>query len=328
VTGTTGLTAPASDDAGGAAARVWPSTSPITYRRANEADFTPTYDVMLRATGDLNRQHARLEPGGSHTPQGRAMVYRRFALRHDGDRFWVAEAGDEVVGFGVATQRDHVWHLTSLHVVPELQGRGVGRELLRRCMAAAPPGTNFTTISDAVNPVSNALYGRLGMLPQAALLYLEGPTQVPDVATRLTLRPFAAGRPDPALLDPVDLAVLGVHRHADHESWAATPTTHGYTVLRRGVCVGYAYADEKGPIGPIAVRRPEDLAPAVLLALGEAHRLGAPAATLRIPAPARSAISVLLDLGFRYGEAIMLLLTQRPWGRLDRYVSSPADALF
>jgi ribosomal protein S18 acetylase RimI-like enzyme len=92
----------------------------------------------------------------------RFVAFRRHALTHDPDRFWVAESARdrEVVGFGIAMLRDRLWYLAALHVRPGWQGRGIGRELLRRCQESIPARADVTriVISDALNPHSNLLY--------------------------------------------------------------------------------------------------------------------------------------------------------------------------
>ena len=72
---------------------------------------------------------------------------------------------------------------------------------------------------------------------------------------------------------------------------------------------------------------PADLAPAVEATIGVAAELGAATARLRIPGVARPAIERLLGRGWRYGDAVTLVLTSARWGRWDGYVTSGADAL-
>ena len=303
----------------------------ITYRQPLEAELERTYEVFLEAAGDLNRQHGRVSNPGTGAPRVRALAFRRSALRHDPERFWVAEANGQVVGFGAAIQRDRIWHLAALHVLPDFQAHGVGREILERCLAASPPGALYSTVSDSINPVSNAIYARRGMLPQVALLHLEGPTGAlhpPVMRHELTFEPFPAAGADPDLLGVIDLAVIDCRRPQDHELWASVPDLAGFYVQQGSGVVGYMYVAATGALGPGAVLRSGDFAPAVSLAIDAAREMGAATARLRIAVAARPAIADLLARGFRYGPSIGLLLTTEPWGQMDRYLSSGGDALY
>ncbi len=249
------------------------------------------------------------------------MAFRASVLRHDPDGFWVAEVDGALVGFGIAVQREHVWYLAALHVRPAYQSQGVGAEIIRRALEAAPPGSLLTVGADARNPVSNALYGRFGMFPETVLVELSGPT-LPGAAD--IMRP---GLPNADELAALDRATLDASRPEDHAFWASVPRLHPFTVLRGKQAVGYAYVQEDGAIGPIGVRDPADLADAVEASIAVAADLGATTARVRIPGVAREAVARLLARGWRYGDAVTLVLTSRRWGRWDGYVTSGADAL-
>jgi len=296
----------------------------ITYRRATEADFLATWSIFTEAAMDLARRHGWPAVDRGPTPPQRFLDFRRSAVRHDPDGFWVAEAGGEVIGFGVAVQREHVWYLAALHVRPAYQSHGVGGEIIRRELAHAPAGSLLTVGADARNPVSNALYGRFGMFPSITLLEVSGPTRPAIDGGRLQLEAGAPSFDDAADLDR---AILDAARPEDHELWRTTPAVAGYTVRDRGRVAGYVYLQPDGALGPIAVEDPDDLPAAVDLAIGEAHRFGAATARVRIPGVARSTIGDLLGRRWRYGDAPTLVLTSGPWGHWEGYVTSGADAL-
>ena len=293
----------------------------IVIRRATPADFRATYAVVGEAMEDLARTRGWTASPRSAEPGERFLAFRRSALRHDPDGFWLGEVDGEVVGFGIAVQREHVWYLAALHVRPAYQSRGLGAEIIRRALAAARPGSLLTVGTDARNPVSNALYGRFGMFPQNPLLEVAGPAVAGDAG------PLVPGLPPADILAATDRAALDVARPEDHEFWGSVPDLHAYTVVRDGRPAGYAYVQADGSIGPIAVLDPADLAPAVEAAIGRAAELGATTARVRIPGVARPTIAGLLARGWRYGDGVTLVLSSAPWGRWDRYVTSGGDAL-
>lgn len=298
-----------------------PGLTGITLRRATSDDFHATYDVFIEAGNDLARTHGWPVPKRPTTAPERFLAFRAGAVRHDPDRFWVAEADGGLVGFGIAVQREVCWYLAALHVRPAYQGRGVGAEIIRRCLAAARPGSLLTVGTDARNPVSNALYGRFGMFPDTPLVELSGPVERGPTGS---LRPNA---PEATDLASLDRAALGIARPEDHAFWGSVSSLHAFAVVRGGRAVGYAYVQADGAIGPIAVFDPADLAPVVEASIAAAADLGATSARVRIPGAARPTISRLLARGWRYGDAVTLVLSSEPWGRWDRYVTSGADAL-
>lgn len=281
-----------------------------------------TYDVFLEAADHLARARGWAPTKRPADPPERFLAFRRSVLRHDPDGFWVAEVDGAMIGFGIAVQREHVWYLAALHVRPAYQSLGIGAEIIRRALAKAKPGSLLTVGAEARNPVSNALYGRFGMFPETALLELSGPA-TPDGSV-VVLRP---GLPSPGELEAIDRATLEVARPEDHEFWASVPGLHSFTLQRHGRAAGYAYVQADGAIGPIGVQDPTDLARAVDASVAVAADLGATAGRVRIPGVARSAVASLLAKGWRYGDAVTLVLTSAPWGRWDRYVTSGADAL-
>ncbi len=290
-------------------------------RPATPADSRATYDVLLEAVGHLAASRGWAPTAWPAEPAERFLAFRASALRHDPGGFWVGEAGGRLVAFGIAVQREHVWYLAALHVRPAWQSRGVGAEIVRRALEAARPESLLTVGADARNPVSQALYGRFGMFPETPLVEMSGPATQGDMGL---LRPGAPPVEDVAA---IDRAVLGVARPQDHEFWQGVGSLRAFSVVRDGRIVGYAYVEEAGAIGPVAVLDPADLGPAVEAAVGAAAELGAATARVRIPGVARPAVRALMARGWRYGDAVTLVLTSARWGRWERYVTSGADAL-
>ncbi len=298
-------------------------------RPAAVQDLAATYEVFVAAANDLRARSGR--PPIDDTPQRRgwAMPFRRHALAHDAERFWVAEDDGRVVGFGIATLRERIWYLAALHVLPSHQGRGVGRELLRRCLATSTgPRAVRTVISESAQPISNALYAKHGMYQWAPLLHVEGAVPAHLDRPRLDQETVVANDGALRTLDAIDRDVLGVARAVDHRFWLGQPGVAGLLFRRGAHVAGYAYASDSGKVGPVAVRSPRDLPHVLSASLASAAERGATTATLVVPGHCRAALAYLLASGFRYGESINLLLASRPFGHMDRYLVSALDALF
>jgi GNAT superfamily N-acetyltransferase len=283
-------------------------------------------------------------------------------LATDPARFWVATRpqgdgglpgrdtaganGERIVGFGSATVRGTSWFLAMLFVAPGEQARGLGAQLLDRTLppgrrpahAGAPDGTDtgdgwtFGTVTDSVQPISNALYARLGLVPRVPMLHLAGEIRRPSAFPALPegmdgvrFDDLVADDDSGRVASSLEAAVADLDRELlgyDH------PQDHGYLraekrlgVLYRdrdGFVAGYGYTSRVGRLGPVAVRD-RDLLPAVL-----GHLLGVVRPTgafsTWVPGAAGDAVSVLLEAGLRLEPFPALHCWDRPSVDDSRYI--------
>jgi GNAT superfamily N-acetyltransferase len=298
----------------------------ISYRPARETDMPRTLEIFRSASDSLYGDSHQASPHKDRIVHDRSLACRASILQSDPGRFWVAENDGAVIGYGGATLRDRVWFLASLYVLPEYQGVGVGRELLRRTLDGLPDETVLATISYAINPVSNTIYAKSGMYPRTTLVFMSGPGTSP-ATSGLVLDPFDARSIDQDLLGTIDLAVIECRRPMDHEMWSALFDVQGFVVRRTsGAPVGYVYVQRSGHIGPAATLLERDFPDMLDLGIRAARDGGATNAKLLIPGAARLGIERLFERGFRFEPGFELFLSSRPYGLLDRYVSSGADA--
>jgi hypothetical protein len=200
----------------------------------------------------------------------------------------VADDDGQLLGFGASWQRDENWFLASLFVAETAQGRGVGAALLDAVWGAA---SRRRTITDAIQPVSNALYGHRGLIAATPILTFAG-------------RPRTDGRglrPEAADLTAIDLAAYGFDRGVDHtylEQHAVRTTWPG----------AYAYTFPGGAIGPVAGLDPAAAARALAAELARADG----EVRVRIPGSARALVEVALAAGLRLDPVPgLLLLSER-----------------
>ncbi len=201
------------------------ATAPgVSYRAATDGDIGGQHAAFVAAESELLDRHGF---GWATPPPVDALAPGfRHCLQHDADRCFVAESEGRVVGYSAAWVRGETWFLAGLFIDPTFQGRGVGRRLIGLAMAGAP--RRRMTISDAIQPISNALYAKHGMLPMTPILGFQGTAAVdrpPDLVAvragrggvrstrrgRLRLRP--RGRPR-VLGDPGDPHAVASRREA------------------------------------------------------------------------------------------------------------------
>jgi GNAT superfamily N-acetyltransferase len=254
----------------------------------------------------------------------------------DPDRFVVATApdpdqpgADRIVAFAAAVCRERLWFLSMLFVLPDFQGAGLGRALLTRVSPPTDaPDTVRSTATDSAQPISNALYGSLGMVPRVPLLNLIGLPERLDVFGELpsgiAVTPFeeVAATDDGhralgAVLDDLDRALLGAAHPVDHR-FLRGESRHGW--LYRGpdgTPLGYGYAGESGRVGPVAATDEGLLAPI----LGHLMTVTAPrgAFALWLAGTADRAVVAALQAGFRLDQFPILLCWDRPFADFSRY---------
>ena len=298
------------------------------FRHAKAEDIEATYQVYVAANEELNRKLGRPAELEKHTLPTRALAVRSNALKFDTERFWVADFEGRIVGFGLATRRRTLWYLAALHVLPQFQGRGIGNELVRRCLGDIDPanGPILVTTSDSANPVSTGMYLRLGLLPQTTIIQLEGVPRRLGFSD-LTLRPASSQLAQDAV-NQIDKLVLSEIRPEDHHCWANVNSVVPYLVYENDRMAGYIYVDREGAVGPAAVDRPELLPTALSAALEVYAADRSTPVQIRVPSDARETLKALFSHGINCITEVRLLLTSRKFGLFDRYLFSGADALF
>ena len=321
-------------------------------RRAGELTYRPARPDELGASAEIWRTSINdyIRPLGQHEiPPESNQVLRLFAhLRStDPDRFVVATqpdgGGERVVAFASAVARERLWYLSMLFVLPELQGVGVGRELLARVLPADGDSVR-STATDSAQPVSSALYATYGIVPRMPLLNLVGLPERPDAFGSLPsgITPVAfervadgsetggmpaAGSHDGLLrlLDGLDREIVGVAHPQDHR-YLRTEGRHGWLYCGPdGTPLGYGYAGESGRLGPVATRDPDLLAPILGHLTSAVIPRGASATW--IGGAADRALVALLRAGFRLEGFPVLLCWDRPYADFARYLPSSPGLL-
>lgn len=245
------------------------------------------------------------------------------ASRRDPD----APGGERIVAFASAVVRERLWFLSMCFVLPELQGSGVGRELLARIAPPDRPDTVRATATDSAQPIANALYASLGLVPRVPLLNLIGLPERPEAFGALPsgVRPIPFERLATegheslvAVVDALDRETLGITHPIDHR-YLRTEGRQGFLYQGPdGSPLGYGYAAEAGRVGPVSARDPELISPI----LGHLTREVVPrgAFAMWVPGAADRAVVGALQAGFRLEPFPVLLCWDQPLPDLTRYL--------
>jgi GNAT superfamily N-acetyltransferase len=309
--------------------------SGVTYRPAAEADL-PRAFAVFRAALNSYLVPAGQEPVPDDDQQ--SPSYRHF-LRHDGERFWVAEAvvedltgggtgtldagGRQVVAWGSGLLRGDWWFLSSLFVLPEAQGLGVGARLLELAGTGAPPAAVRATITDSLQPISNTLYARRGLLPREVLVGFDGVPRSGEPVSLGTLEPEPLGLGSLAELREIDAAASGVDRTVDHAFYLTHGGRSGHLFRRHGRPAGYVVVRQDGWLGPVAAVRERDVEAITAFGIAELSRREAvDKVRAGVTGRCEGAQRAFWGAGLRFSGTPGLLLSSRPFGRLDRYVAA------
>jgi GNAT superfamily N-acetyltransferase len=293
---------------------------------ARRATAAAASRIITAAFRDLSTRQGRAP---FSAPEDHAAAALRHVIETDGARFCLACDGERSVGFGAGLVRGAFSYCAGLFVLPEWQGRGLGRRLFEAAFEGLPVAGGVAALtSSAANPISNGLYARHGIYPRHALLSLRGPaTRVcgspPGHAHVLDAEPIEMAHLDE--LRGIDDAVLGFDRTPDHLWFLSQPLHPGWLFRRRGRAIGYAYlggdgTEGAGSVGPVATVRPGDQAEVLCCVLAELAARGQERATVVVPGPNLAAQRVLWEAGFAFEGATGLLCASRPFAHFDRYV--------
>jgi GNAT superfamily N-acetyltransferase len=252
--------------------------------------------VFVGAQQELHTHRGAEWSTSPFDPAGPWAAVHRHLLTHDSGRSFVAEDAGQIIGFTAAMVRDDCWYFSALFVRPEYQGQGVGGRLLDLTWGG-PYRCRFT-ITEAIQPVSNTLYARRGLLPVVPVLGLAGK---PRIDAGEGLEPEL---PDPEALRMIDAAAYGFDRALDHEFWART-CSRARMWTHHGEPVAYSYLSPFG-LGPVAGSD----APSAAAALrAELSRLAEQEIEVAIPGTATALVDVALKAGLRFTDPGLLLLS-------------------
>jgi GNAT superfamily N-acetyltransferase len=309
----------------------------LTYRPVRPDELETCTEIWRESINDYTR---RLNQPDLQAETGPLLRLYTHLQATDPERFVVAiqpdgagsGGGEKIVAFAAALQRERLWFLSMCFVRPRIQAAGVGRRLLaevgpRPTDAATGEPTARATATDSAQPISNALYASVGMVPRVPLLNLIGLPERPEafgaLPSGVTPVPFEVlAREDheelAVTVDALDRDSLGVAHPIDH-AYLRGESRRGW--LYRGpdgAPLAYGYATEAGRIGPVATRDAELLAPI----LGHLTSAVAPrgAFAIWLPGTADRAVVTSLQAGFRLEPFPILLCWDRPFADLSRYL--------
>lgn len=298
------------------------SRASLTFRPGTVADSYAVFSVFEETLADLNQRFGSTTPTSWQDPTAleRTWAERRPLYEHlaqAAEQFWVAEQGDQIVGFARSILQDGVRELTEFFVLPSVQSGGVGRELLARAFPAN--GAKCRSIISSADVRAQALYLKAGAYPRFPIYYFGRNPEVVTVTTDLVLEPITVSPENLEVLASLDRLLLGYRRDAIH-AWLLADR-QGYLYYRHNQPVGYGYVGIRN--GPFALVDDRDFPAVLARAETEAAKNGREFG-LEVPTINRAAVDYLLTRGFHMDSFMALSMSDSPFGKFENYiVTSP-----
>jgi GNAT superfamily N-acetyltransferase len=291
----------------------------LIYRPAQPADLELAEELTVNSINDLTTRHG-FAPMATPSPP----VFQLFSLRDDPDGLWVAEEAGQMLGFAFSWVCGDFWFLAQLFVAPDRQGAGIGNELIARTFEQARKAgaANKALITFAFNTVSQGLYIRHGLYPRFPIYVVSAARQrVKDrlQAVQLGCASIGTAPVDLEKLARIDRAALGVSREKHHKYLIDENIARGVFLNAGDHCVGYAYINADGHIGPLAVLQPENLGAAFATALRLAADGNSERVSAFLPGTCDAALAVALGQGMRIAFP-MLMMSSKSAGDWTRYL--------
>lgn len=188
------------------------------------------------------RTHCAGSPAPSHRAEAEALNARRrtrHMVEQDPGGCWVAEGSVGIVGAAESVKRDLTWILATFAVRPDLQGRGVGKQLLDASLTYGS-GCMRAMLAASADPKAARRY-RLAGFTMHPVMFMAGKVGRDLLPVVERVREGSAGDID--LMNSVDRRVRDAAHGVDH---ALLTTTYPLVVLDRTTGSGYAYVEPGG----------------------------------------------------------------------------------
>jgi ribosomal protein S18 acetylase RimI-like enzyme len=299
----------------------------IELRRARVVDLKDVANVWTKAIDNLDKKHGFFE---EPTPSSLSEnPHFAFWLTKNPASFWVAEDKNQIVGYSYSFLRGSLWFLADLFILPSYQGKGLGRNLIEKTLKSwnGHRITNHTLITPAFNRSSVSLYMRFGMLPRQPIYFAEAPkkavlqNRVSKNLSTLETEEITNIERVSSKLDRLHKIALGFPAGWHNEFFSKY--FHSRCLLffkKNGGLEGYAHFRSNGRVGPLVVKSPSSLRPALEATLDiAAKESDVNELTIFFAGTNREAVRVSIEYGFKITYPT-LLLSSKSLGDWSNYL--------
>jgi GNAT superfamily N-acetyltransferase len=293
----------------------------ISYRHLRRDELLEASRLFQRSFNHLRHKNNR-----STFDEKIAEVSPFFHHIYDTDNkgFYAAFEGDKMIGFGFPLMRGKQWYLADLFIAPGSQARGVGRELLKRCMRYGKgKADSYSLCTFSYNEVSLALYSSFGIMPTHPIYVMHrkidknlrvrsaGLKVVEDNSNKSILR-----------INRLEKKIRGYSRLTDLRYYARSPHIKILNFYANSRWVGYSVVIRNSHIMPAGSPYPKYLPDILTESVRECIRSKGKEIEINIGANNQALFQRLKSHGFKIFEMVVFLST-KPYSDLTRY--APAN---
>jgi predicted acetyltransferase len=288
----------------------------IPIRRATPEDAEACHEVMWTSVTDLGTRRGTPLAGSAAEWWASGESMQRF-LADRAAEWWVAELESRIVGYARSIEREGLFELTEFFVLPTTQSKGVGRALLAQAFPERPGLVRSIIATTDERALSRYYAART--VPRFPILTLGGAPRREERWHGLTPQPLTADSASQLrAVREIELATLESARGNAEIRWLLGDR-EGFLYMRGDEPVGFGFIGKFG-VGPIAALDPTDLPDLLLHVEERAATLELQRIEFQVPTPNEVAARHLLSRGFRIDPWVNLLMSDRPFGRFDRFL--------
>jgi hypothetical protein len=292
----------------------------ITYRHPTQGELLPACRLMALSYSDLQARSGRKMPKRPRIKKTPSAIVHMHKTDYRG--CWVAYSGRRMVGYGQALMRGRQWYLANLFVATHVQNRGVGRELMKRCVNyGRGKADSFALCTFPYNEAAMGLYTSFGMMPLFSFFEMnKNISKKPRIrSTRLRIE-NGNSRKSILRINKLERQIRGYSRLIDLRFFAAEPEIRNILDFYDGSrWVGYSFIHQNTLIGPAGAIAPKYLPDIITESYRRCVRNGSKKVVTNIGATNSRLYSHLKSLGFTI-EFMPVFLSTRKYGDFSRYI--------
>jgi len=294
----------------------------IVIRTGTSEDLYGIFVVFQHALHGLYHSVGQASPEDKPDPEYLINAFEYFRpvseyFMKTADQFWVAEDQGEIIGFSRSIVRDGIRQLSELFVHPERQAQGIGKRLLDASFSVE--GVHNRVVIGTSDIPALTRYLKSGVKIRFTIYDWFRKPEIVPFETDLAIESFTATPENLAVLNAMDQIILGYTRKNDHV-WLCK-NRQGYFYRRDGQVVGYSYVSHRA--GPIAMLHNQDFAPVLAHVESEMTKFVDDVwENLYLPVPMinTSAVSYVLQRGFRTSPLLEHFMSDKPLGQYENYI--------
>jgi len=293
----------------------------IIYRQLKRDELLEASRLFQRSFNHLRRKNNRPTYDDKITEVSPFILH---TFKTDREGYWGAFDGEKMIGFGHAGMRGKQWYLANLFVAPKSQVRGVGSELLKRCMRYGKgKADSYSLCTFSYNEVSLALYSSFGIMPIHPIFVMyrkidknfrvrpTGLRMVEDKSNKSILR-----------INRLEKKIRGYSHLIDLRFYARSSHVKILNFYKDSRWVGYSAVIRNSHIMPAGSPYQKYLPDILTDSVRECIRSKGKEIEINIGANNRASFQRLKSHGFKIFEMVVFLST-KPYSDLSRY--APAN---